>query len=97
MARRVNKPGDIRPGDFFEDCAYHPCLCTSAGFTSKREFRKDDVEGISLVDGRIVNCSIRHCGLRKLTLKEAIAWKLSGPKRIPQEIEKKWWKSDSNG
>jgi len=27
MPQLVHKPGDIVPGDIFEDCRYHPCLC----------------------------------------------------------------------
>jgi hypothetical protein len=36
---------DIKVGDFFEDCAFHPCLCTLAD----SEGDEDAVEGISLV------------------------------------------------
>lgn len=50
----------ISVGDIYEDCAYHPVLCTAAD--------GDDLEGISLFDGtRPRRCSICHCGVRKLT------------------------------
>lgn len=43
MSTDVLAESDIRPGDFYEDCAYHPCLCI-------RVF-EDEVSGISLADG----------------------------------------------
>jgi len=50
------------------------------------------IEGIFLVDGHIQKCSAIHCGLRKLTIDEAVAWKISGPQEVEdQEIENKWW------
>ena len=33
----------ICPGDIYEDSAFHPCLCIEAN--------KDDIWGISLIDG----------------------------------------------
>jgi hypothetical protein len=27
MPEVVSQPGDIQPGDIFEDCRHHPCLC----------------------------------------------------------------------
>jgi hypothetical protein len=27
MPTDVLSESDIRPGDFYEDCFYHPCLC----------------------------------------------------------------------
>ncbi len=33
----------IKPGQIYEDCAYHPCLCIEA--------TEHDVWGISLIDG----------------------------------------------
>jgi hypothetical protein len=83
MAIRVSQPGELVPGDLFEDCHFWPCLCVEA------EGR--DVLGISLVDGRWVNCSIVHCGLRRLTVEEAHQWKLAGPPDVELEPEERWW------
>jgi hypothetical protein len=70
-------------GDFYEDCAYHPCLCTYSN--------GDDIEGISLVDGSIPrSCSLKHCGIKKLTTEEAIRWRLKGPENVDHSISIKW-------
>ena len=54
----------IKVGDIYEDCAYHPVKCTHSD--------GDDVEGISLLDGSEPrSCSIKHCGVKKLTQKQA--------------------------
>ena len=56
---------DIRRGDFYEDCRYHPMLCV--------ELRDgDELVGISLVDGVMSSCSLGFCGVEKLTLDEAL-------------------------
>jgi hypothetical protein len=76
--------GDVSPGDFYEDCSYHPCLCIRV--------HDDEISGVSLVDGSYPrSCDIHHCGIRKLTLDEAMWWKFYGPKDIelPQELQ--WW------
>jgi hypothetical protein len=67
----VSTPGELVPGDVFEDCRYHPCFCIEASSPADRE----GVVGISLVDGTPCNCSIVHCGLRKLSFEEAVHWK----------------------
>jgi hypothetical protein len=85
MPKQVSKPGELRPGDLFEDCRFHPCLCIDANSTDD----VDGVQGISLVDGTACGCSIRHCGLRKLTIEEAVHWKYHGPR--DQEVEDHWW------
>jgi hypothetical protein len=88
MPIEVNQPGDIRPGDLFEDCRFHPCLCIEGG-------SDDDltgVHGISLVDGTPCGCSIEGCGLRKLTVDEAVQWKYEGPSDVDHSlIEVHWW------
>src|SRR5262249_47645506 len=61
MPEAVSQPGDIRPGDLFEDCRYHPCLCYDVSDDGEAIF------GISLVDGSTWQCSLAHCGVRKLT------------------------------
>lgn len=50
----------IRPGDIYEDCSYHPVLCT--------ENDRGDLAGISLIDGSGPRCcSMFHCGTVKMT------------------------------
>jgi hypothetical protein len=73
MPKAVRQPGDIQPGDLFEDCRYHPCLCYDISDDGTSIF------GISLVDGSTIQCSILHCGVRKLTPAEAWRWKSQGP------------------
>lgn len=54
------------PGDIYEDCANHPCLCIEVGETD------DEIWGISLIDGSHPRaCSLAHCGISKLTPAEA--------------------------
>lgn len=55
----------IKVGDIYEDCAYHPVKCTNS--------KGDDIEGISMVDGSSPrSCSIKNCGIIKLSEEEAI-------------------------
>jgi len=49
---------EIVVGAVFEDCAFHPVLCTVA---SPEE---DELLGISLIDGQIRSCSIAQPGSR---------------------------------
>jgi hypothetical protein len=90
----VNSTADIKPGDFYEDCACHPCLCIQV------EEDGNGVNGISLVDGSVGRgCSIRHCGIQKLTHDEAIDWIFYGP--LDEEVrtrikpENRWWEMHS--
>jgi hypothetical protein len=59
----------IKVGDIYEDCSYHPVLCLeSDGF---------DVAGISLFDhSQPRSCSVKHCGVRKMSAQE-VAIRLS--------------------
>ena len=82
MPEQVSHPGDIQPGDIFEDC--HPCLCYDLS-EGQRIF------GISLVDGSTWQCSIPHCGVRKLTPAEAWRWKSRGPADVAFEPGERWW------
>lgn len=80
----------ISPGDYYEDCSYHPCLCISVDEDG------DGISGISLVDGSYPrSCSIEHCGIRKLSLEEVILWKQKGPQRLSESWtplpDKQWW------
>lgn len=89
MPKPIKSEQEIRVGDFYEDCAFHPCLCTSVGADGD----EDGVEGISLVDGSSPRCcSVRHCGLRLLTVEEAIHWKFHGPADETLETKDRWWK-----
>ena len=81
----------LAPGDLYEDCSFHPVVCVEV------DSGRDEIFGISLIDGSYMrNCSLRFCGVRKLTI--AQAWKIRryGPAdpqdqcRIPSE--KQWWK-----
>lgn len=57
---------EIKPGEIYEDCAYHPVLCTLVD--------GDHVEGISLLDGSAPrSCSIKHCGVVVLTIEQVIS------------------------
>jgi len=86
----VESENDLSPGDYFEDCAYHPCIAVT--------IKDGMVDGISLVDGSYPrNCGIPQCDLRKLSLEEVIHWKIHGPPDIPPEIElsedQKYWQT----
>jgi hypothetical protein len=82
MPIEIRSIDEIEPGDYYEDCAFHPCLCVSKGMGM--------VDGISLVDGSFPrNCGVPQCGVRKLTVEEAIRWRLFGPPDVPPELEMK--------
>lgn len=60
---RLNRNG-FRVGDIYEDCAYHPVLCTEAA--------DGDLWGVSLIDGSYPRgCSVFHCGPKRLTVEQA--------------------------
>jgi hypothetical protein len=60
-----DQPGEICPGDIYEDCSFHPVLCTYVD--------EDEVGGISLIDGTAPRaCSISHCGVIKLPIAAVI-------------------------
>ncbi|MDX6720895.1 MAG: hypothetical protein QOJ63_3149 [Solirubrobacteraceae bacterium] len=56
----------IGRGDFYEDCASQPVLCTAS------DYPNDQITGISLLSGLVDRCSIENCGVRKLEADEAI-------------------------
>lgn len=79
-------------GDLYEDCSCHPVLCIDISY------EEDNVWGISLIDGsQPRSCSLRHCGVRKLTLEEAWKIKLEGPtdEEYKTKIRRgnRWWVS----
>lgn len=90
VMRKAFRTLQIEVGDVYEDCAYHPVLCLGV------DYKQDNIWGISLIDGSFPrNCSLIHCGIRKITLKEAWQIKLNGPpdKKIADTFpeEKRWW------
>src|SRR4051812_752949 len=65
---RAHDPGGVvaGPGDIYEDCSFHPALCT---FNDG-----DQIQGISLVDATAPRaCSIGHCAVIKLSIADVIA------------------------
>lgn len=91
----ISRRPRLKVGGFYEDCGYHPCLCTA--------IEGDEITGISLVDGSIPrSCSIARCAPRPITAKEAIALRLDGPSQECKDHIKsleavgwsfqKWWK-----
>jgi hypothetical protein len=74
---------EIRPGDIYEDCNYHPVICT--------ENDRGDLWGISMVDGTGPRgCSMFHCGPVKMDPKTAVeqATKIrNGEFEYPTEVE----------
>lgn len=89
--RRARENLNLAIGDIYEDSAYHPVLCTAV------DYENDDISGISLIDGSYPrSCSLRHSGVRKLTVEEAWEIRREGPtesglrERIP--TERRWWR-----
>jgi hypothetical protein len=86
----AQKSLEIKPGDIYEDCAYHPVLCVEV------DYKNDEIWGISLIDGsQPRSCSVLHCGVRKLTVDEAWEIKRFGPSapEVRQRVKNKWWPS----
>lgn len=70
---------NINVGDIYEDCGYHPVRCTKND--------GEDVSGVSMVDGTHPrNCSLKYCGVKKLTEAEAkellTLWNNEGEKGV---------------
>ena len=81
----------IKPGEFYEDSSYHPCLCVASSVDN------DEIWGISLIDGTHPrSCSLRHSGVCKLTIEEVWEWKSKGPPQVHNDPffpkERKWWR-----
>jgi hypothetical protein len=85
MPTRISQPGELLPGELYEDCRFHPCLCTEGN--SPEDL--DGVWGISLVDGTPSGCSLSNCAIRKLTVEEAVHWKYHGPR--DHVVDDRWW------
>ena len=88
---KVKAELDLSPGDLYEDCSFHPVVCVEV------DYERDEIFGVSLIDGSYMrSCSLRFCGVRKLTIEEAWSIRRYGPPdsqdrdRIPSE--KQWWR-----
>jgi hypothetical protein len=56
----------LRPGMIYEDCSFHPCLCTNVETDG-------EVNGISLIDGSAPRgCDLHHCGVEILTVSDVL-------------------------
>lgn len=80
----------FQPGDIYEDCAFHPVLCIGV------DYDDDTIWGISLVDGSHPhNCSLVHCGIRRLSPDEAWEVRVNGPSsetdRAAVQRTRRWW------
>lgn len=68
----IDEPGDINPGDIYEDCAFHPVLCTHND--------RGVLMGISLIDATTPRtCDLKHCGVIKLSIDDVIAARTDWP------------------
>lgn len=68
----TDQPGPITPGDIYEDCSFHPVLCTVND--------GDQIQGISLIDATMPRaCSIGFCGVIKLSIDDVIAARTDWP------------------
>ncbi|MFC1827765.1 hypothetical protein ACFLZQ_07550 [Thermodesulfobacteriota bacterium] len=90
MTTETTNADDIKPGDIYEDCSFHPCLWTATN--------GQEVWGISLINGSYPrSCDINICGVRKLSVEEALLWKTKGPQNLPDNMgipnKKRWWQS----
>lgn len=88
--RQAHRRLAIKPGDIFESCSYAPVLCLGV------DYKNDQIWGISLVDGTYPqSCSLLHCGVRKLTPKQAWEIRTEGPLdlevRAQTDKAKRWW------
>ena len=80
----------IQPGDFYEDSAYHPCVCVECSI------EKDEIWGISLIDGSYPRSeSLSLSGIRKLDIGQVWEWKTNGAPELRNDPsfpeEKRWW------
>ncbi|WIX81788.1 hypothetical protein QRX50_14020 [Amycolatopsis carbonis] len=68
-----DQPGDIHPGDIYEDCAFHPVLCTYID-------DGDEIGGISLIDASDPRaCSLSGCAVIKLSIADVLAARADWP------------------
>lgn len=62
---------DIAPGDFYEDCRYHPMICLEANWDDD-EHTDATLTGVSLITGQVGCCALYGCDAAKLSPQEAI-------------------------
>jgi len=76
------------PGVLYEDCRYHPMVCVGI------DKKSDLVLGISLIDGKLGQCSYKYCGVRIMTPAEAFRNRVYGltAKAVQEdrEFRKEW-------
>jgi hypothetical protein len=72
------EPLHVTPGEFYEDCRYHPMLCVETNYED------DELVGISLITGDIGSCSPTHCGVVELTVEQAIERRLGWNEFVEQ-------------
>lgn len=84
----------LKVGDIYESCSYHPVFCLGV------DYKGDEIWGISLIDGTYPRaCSLVHCGVRKLTPKQAWEIRTCGPddldarRKIP--LDRRWWNKNT--
>lgn len=69
----TDQPGEIKPGDIYEDCSFHPVLCTHIN-------DGDEIGGISLIDASSPRaCSLSGCAVIKLSIVDVIAARADWP------------------
>jgi hypothetical protein len=92
---RAFKRLQLRPGDIYESCTYHPVLCLGV------DYKQDEIWGISLIDGSYPqSCSLVHCGVKKLSLRQARDAKFRGPASLEDRARiskaRRWWVEGTN-
>jgi len=76
----IDESEDINPGDIYEDCAFHPVLCTHND--------GEVVMGISLIDATSPRtCDLKHCGVVKLSVTDVIAARANWPSYLARRQE----------
>lgn len=76
----VDQPEDISPGDIYEDCAFHPVLCTHND--------GEVVMGISLIDASSPRtCDLKHCGVIRLSISDVITARADWPRYLARRKE----------
>lgn len=64
-------PNGIQIGDIYEDCSFHPVLCTAVD-----EVAGVVLSGVSLIDGSFPrSCDALHCGPIRIRVEEVMAIK----------------------
>jgi hypothetical protein len=63
---------EFRPGDIYEDCSFHPVLCTYVD--------EDEIGGVSLIDATEPRaCSLSGCAVIKLSIADVRAARADWP------------------